>query len=505
MSRRRVAILGHVVPQSSAIRPVAAEAWGSNYNRIFVEDGTMVDHLAFLKRRLGRTGRFSVWELHLCAPLLLRSHLERAGAEVLVVNSIDPDNEREEFGRIQDFAPDILVLSTTFILSPAELAKVVARVRCHLPATFVVAGGHHVVATLRAMSDATKVAYLKASGLDAFVNDAQGEATLAALVCGFPDKLAEVKNLVLRTPTGAVVVTPRQPEDNPLSDEPVDLRGLAPGAAVHLRTARGCAFSCGFCSYPTTAGKAAYLDLDTVRATLRATKRAEVDRVLFVDDTFNVPKERFSALLDILREEAAGIPWYSFLRCQFVDEGLVARMRNSGCEAVFLGIESGADAMLTAMGKQARVEHYRRGITWLRQAGIKTVGSFVIGYPGETAETVQQTRAFIETAGLDYYFVQLFYYLQGTPVHQRAAEYGLRGKGLLWSHRTMTYQEADRHMAQIFLDSQGPIALHQDYNLWELALLRWKGMSWESIDAYRREINKATVRQMQSGQTAWTG
>ena len=53
------------------------------------------------------------------------------------------------------------------------------------------------------------------------------------------------------------------------------------------------------------------------------------------------------------------------------------------------------------------------------------IASLIIGFPGETDDTVEQTQAFIEDSGLQYYFIQPFYYLHHTPVHKNAEKYGL--------------------------------------------------------------------------------
>ena len=118
------------------------------------------------------------------------------------------------------------------------------------------------------------------------------------------------------------------------------------------------------------------------------------------------------------------------------------------------------------MVKGAVSNFYRDGIRWLNNEGITTVGSFILGFPGETLETVQETYDFIENSGLDYYFIQPFYYLQHTPIHQNAAEYGLQGNGLFWSHDTMDSRTALEQIDRLFLNIKGSIWVNPDYTLW---------------------------------------
>jgi p-methyltransferase len=474
------------------------ERWGYTFNRVSLEDGSMMDHLAFLKGRLGleRGEDFSIWDMYLAGPLVLKSYLESEGIEVLLINHIDANNEERAIQAIQQFDPALVALSTTFILSPAQLNAVAHRLRRHLPHAFIVAGGQHIFASLLHLNEAQQRSYLKATPLDAFINDPQGEASLLQLVRAFPGPLDGVPNLLFKLPGGTVKTTERRAEHNSLS-VPLRLDGIPEGSVVHLRTGRGCSFHCAFCSYPAT-NPLGLMEVDDVIRNLRHAREKQVRSIVFVDDTLNVPRPRFEAILDGMIAEGFDIPWYSFLRCQFIEGATVEKMRRTGCRGVFLGIESAAATVLSNIGKGACAENYARGIHWLKEAGITTVGSFVMGFPGETAETLQQTEAFINDSGLDFYFMQLFYYLHHTPVHEQAAKYGLKGRGLLWSHSTMDWQQAADHMEQMFLRIRTP-AVHQDYNLWEIAFLESKGLDQRQIRDYRATINEMTAAQIRAG------
>ena len=266
---------------------------------------------------------------------------------------------------------------------------------------------------------------------------------------------------------------------------------------VHLRTVRSRSFKCAFCSYPSIAGELASMEIPLVIQTLRNAKAAGIAGVFFTDDTFNVPKDRFEHLLDAMIEAEIGLPWYSFIRCQYLDEALVAKMKRSGCMGAYLGVESGSDMILKNMKKGAIAGFYRDGIRWLKQDGIITVGSFVLGFPGETAETVEETRRFIEGSGFDFYYIQPFYYLHHEPNHQRAAEFKLTGDGIFWQHETMTSTVAAHHVARLFLQIEACCFINPDYTLWEIAYLLHKGLTLDDIRSYRAEINHMTRQQME--------
>ena len=504
MSGPKVAIIGHMIPAPDEIPMPDGPAEshkllkGQNFTRVVTPEDTFCDHLAYLSRLkgLGTSEAFNVWDMYPCAGLLLRSHLERNGIEATLVNRIGTSNESEAFEALRAFAPDIVVLSTTFVLTRRHLSDIGKRLRAELPGAWLVAGGHHVFTTLMHLAPAQRGQYLDVSGFDGLIDDTQGESALLDLCRRFPDALSAVDNLLWRRSDGTVVDNPRRPEANDINDTLIEFDRVASGSVAHIRTARSCAFKCAFCSYPTIAGELALMDVDNVIATLRKAKARGVETIIFVDDTFNVPKPRFETLIDRMIEEDLGLTWYSFLRCQYIDEQLVEKMARSGCAGVFLGVESGSDDMLKRMKKGAIIRFYEKGVKWLRAHGIVTVGSFITGFPGETADTVAATRRFIETSGLDYYFIQPFYYLRHTPIHKRAAEYGLKGNGLMWTHDTMNWRQAIDHINRMFLEIEGAVFINPDYTLWEIAYLRSRGLGLDEIRDYRVMINAMTRAQM---------
>ena len=178
----RVTIIGHFALDSGPIRLPPQKKWAQNlirlhnYTRIVTDDGHLVDHLSYLKqlRRADQNETYSIWEIYLTSGVLLASYLKRQGFETQLVNYVDDANAQEQFSAIREFAPDITVLSTTFVLTKTQFLKTTERVRAELPSSYLVAGGHHVFTTLMYMSPEEQIDYLEKSGIDAFINDTQG-------------------------------------------------------------------------------------------------------------------------------------------------------------------------------------------------------------------------------------------------------------------------------------------------------------------------------------------
>jgi p-methyltransferase len=132
------------------------------------------------------------------------------------------------------------------------------------------------------------------------------------------------------------------------------------------------------------------------------------------------------------------------------------------------------------MNKSATIEKYAQGIEWLRQYGIMTFGSFIVGFPGETEATVQETVDFIRETKPDYYRAQMWYCEPGTPIQNKRSEYDINGQGFVWSHRTMDSLEAMDHIDKMFLTIKESLWLPQwSFDFWTIPYLIGKGISLE--------------------------
>ena len=95
------------------------------------------------------------------------------------------------------------------------------------------------------------------------------------------------------------------------------------------------------------------------------------------------------------------------------------------------------------MNKTSRREDYMRVIPELRDAGIVTHCNLIVGYPGETMESVGETMSLVEIAQPDFYRAQLWYCDPTTPVWEHRSELGIKGSAFRWSHPTMDSATVD--------------------------------------------------------------
>jgi hypothetical protein len=179
-----------------------------------------------------------------------------------------------------------------------------------------------------------------------------------------------------------------------------------------------------------------------------------VRRVYFTDDNLFTSRKRLREVCEAMIAADLGVRWRGMLHVNIVDDDTAALMAASGCLEVHLGIESGDPDILKAMGKRTTPDTILQGIATLARHGINTKSSFIVGYPGETAQTVANTVAMVNAYPTDLpavHRVLLFRFgvlpLARVATPEARAQHGLRGYGFHWSHNTMTSDEADEHLA----------------------------------------------------------
>lgn len=413
-----------------------------------------LDALSLAREETGHPGGYTVSELPSLGTLYLANYLAERGYSTGFVNSFT--YERDELAKLLADGPASVAITTTFYMMPAPVIEIVRFIREHNATVPIIVGGPLVDNQCRAGRGDKLDRFFSRVGANYYVWESQGEATLAALV----DTITRgrgpqtVPNVFLRSAAGGWQLTSRRPENNDLNACAVRWHRFdraVLGATLSTRTARSCAFSCAFCDYPERAGALTLADPDTVERELEELATLGVSRVAFIDDTFNVPMRRFKDLCRMMARRDFGIEWFSYFRCGHAREpGVYDLMYDAGCRGVLLGIESGDDRVLQNMDKRATTDHYRYGIEQLKARGIFTHASFVIGFPGESPRTIRNTIDFINSSGPDTFTVNHWYYLHATPVHARAAEFGLTGNGHTWSHDTMTSRQALDAADEIF-------------------------------------------------------
>jgi radical SAM PhpK family P-methyltransferase len=425
----------------------------------------------------------------------LKTYLTRRGFMVDYANL--PHFEIDTLKRkLRETRVRAVAITTTLYVSPHPILDLVSVVRQCSPETKIIVGGPYISNQVKAISRADLTALLRYLNADIYVLCSEGEATLAAVLSSLRANasLEFVSNLAFFSEPGRISYTTEAPESNHLAENMVEYSLFTDeeiGEFITTRTAKSCPFSCAFCGFPARAGNYTYLSVTEVEKEFNAiAARPSVTTVTLIDDTFNVPKARFKEILRMMIRNGYKFKWNCFYRADHGDAETIELMALAGCEGVFLGVESGSDAILSLMNKAARRHHYAEAIPLLNAAGISTYTSLIVGFPGETDDTVRETIDLIEESRPEFFRAQLWYADPLTPIWKDRELHGIVGEGFRWAHKTMDVDRACEWIDTMFLGINGSTWLPQfGFEQWSTFYLQRKGMSRGAIRRFLRSFN----------------
>lgn len=289
-------------------------------------------------------------------------------------------------------------------------------------------------------------------GVD-FVVIGEGELTLQELLPpllrrpGARD-LSAVAGLVYRDEHGRVVRTvPRallpDLDSQPWPDrEAIDLGAYLDAwrrhhgvGAVSLLTARGCPYTCRWCSrsvFGESHRRRSPANVADEVAHLR--ERYAPDMLWYVDDVFTIHRGATLQYAAELRRRGLRVPFECISRAERIDAEVADALRDMGCFRLWIGSESGSQRVLDAMDRRVKVERVQASTRLLQQRGIQ-VGMFImLGYDGEEQRDLDATVAHLKAAAPDVFLTTVAYPIKGTPYHASLAE-RLESTGS-WAART---------------------------------------------------------------------
>jgi radical SAM superfamily enzyme YgiQ (UPF0313 family) len=169
-----------------------------------------------------------------------------------------------------------------------------------------------------------------------------------------------------------------------------------------VQTRRGCPLACSYCSTGTIEGQTIRRHSpEVVVQWIALWQKAGVHQFYFVDNTFNLPPSYAKEICRKLLDHGLNIRWWSILYPKDVDEELVGLMARAGCEQVSLGFESGSERILKNMNKRFAPPEVRKISEILFDHGIRRMGFLLLGSPGETRQSVEESLVFADSLKLD--------------------------------------------------------------------------------------------------------
>jgi len=171
--------------------------------------------------------------------------------------------------------------------------------------------------------------------------------------------------------------------------------GQGPPLWVPVQLRRGCAMGCSYCSTAVIEGnRVRSRSVGSLLAWLASQPALRPYPLFFVDNNFNLPPQVALAVCRGLENLGAPFDWRCILHPHGVDAELVAALVRGGCREVSLGFESGSPTVLERMRKRFTVDEVRRTAGLLAEVGVRTMGFLLLGGPGETLATAEESLRF---------------------------------------------------------------------------------------------------------------
>lgn len=337
--------------------------------------------------------------------------------------------------RLDRFAPDLCILDTATASIESD-CRVAAAIRRRRPETRICVVGTHVTALWQeTLRDHPAIDYVAIGEYDYIVRD-----LAAKIASGDDPSLLPIAGLGFRASDGSPARGPLRP---PIDDvdalpwiAPVYARFLDPRhyyfslaryPMVMLIGGRGCQAKCTYCVYPQVMHGHAYRTRSpaSIVGEMKWIQdhMTGVREIVFEDDTFTADREFAQEVARLVRLEGVRLPWFANVRAS-IDRETLALMAEAGFRCCATGFESGDGLLLKNMWKGQTVEQARDFVAAARSVGVLVHGCFMVGFPGETRESMQSTLDLaLELApdSAQFYPVMPF---PGTTYYRWASEHG---------------------------------------------------------------------------------
>lgn len=323
--------------------------------------------------------------------------------------------------------------------------------------------------------------------IDQFIIEFKGEETLVRSLKALQSRedITRVPNLAVFDRNKSLVFTQRKKEALNMDASCVDWRRIPDRylrRTVPVTSSRGCSFRCKFCTCWKLCPQVHYKSMDALKNELtQIQEKGFVKHVRFTDDNFTANKSRLRKVLHMFLEQGFTFTWSTYARASSLTPEMVPLMREAGCEFVNMGIESGSQVILDNMDKRLDRRQVIEAIKRLNANGIYGEGGFILGFPGETQETFQDTLDLVNQSRLPFFQPNLFYFSKEMRVADDVAPHGLVGLALTWKHNTMDSAQASELMVRLV--DEADYGFHEpQVSVWEtFRLLRGIGYSPETI------------------------
>ncbi|MBN1900208.1 radical SAM protein [Candidatus Sumerlaeota bacterium] len=379
-------------------------------------------------KEVGRCGRRTVagelWPqtgLAYLAAVAIQEH-----CEIRLIDAMASGETLEGLIRINlDFKPDLVIANTTTPTFKND-AIIMNRLKASHPDGIYAFTGTHV--------SALPEESLKNSEADLIFID-EAEQTLREAIHKWK-KWNDIPGLAYRKGDEILITSPC-PYISNLDSLPFPARRLLPNDKYKMPffedepfttviPTRGCPWKCIFCRAGKVWGtRIRTRSPENVIAEIREIKKElGIRNIVFMTDSLTLDRKWANAFFEKIWEQNLEFRWICNSRVDAVSPETLQKMKRAGCLLISYGVESGNGEILEKARKNIKPEDSVNAIRWTREAGILSMAYFILGLPGETRKTIEETIRFAKRIDPDYVNFHVATPFPGTELYEMAKEHG---------------------------------------------------------------------------------
>jgi len=375
----------------------------------------------------------------------IAAYLEKQGANCIIIDAnVGEEKPAQIFEKLVNFQPDVIGIQLNVVTAQAgvELARLI-RNNKSLQAKIVLGGPFATSKHEKLLEDSGAFAIVRGEGEQTFLDLCQGK------------KVELIEGVSFKNKEGRLIITKDRELFPDINEFPHPAYHLLPDLKkyrararktpfVPIFTSRGCPFRCTFCN-ANIFGK-------TFRARSPENVINEIDILVnkygvkeidIIDDNFSEDMSRAEKILDLIihRNYNLAINFQNGLRADRVTRDIVHKMKLAGAYKVGIGIESANTNIRNQIKKGLSIDKVESAIKWFREEGIITIGFFMIGFPDDTEETIQETIDFAIKANPSIANFSLVLPFPGTELYEQVKSEGLFTKSIDEGSQTGFYSD----------------------------------------------------------------
>ncbi len=208
-------------------------------------------------------------------------------------------------------------------------------------------------------------------------------------------------------------------------------RTIGDRQAIAIETSRGCPFRCAFCNSSVLSKKLRFKPIELLEEELDLLKRLGWSAAKIVDDNFNVNRDRMIQVAELMKKK--GFKYRAFAHLRGLTDETVRALVETGCYSVGVGVESCSDRMLRSMRKPQTFKDIKNGLENAAKHGLKTRIFLIVGFPGESWDTVKETVYRLKQVPFDSFRPYACIPYPGTELFAQPEKFGITWISRDWS------------------------------------------------------------------------